>query len=127
VNGPSQGDAGVLTRWDRFVLRHRKPGNLAIHAVSALLYFGCPVVALALRSPWPLIGFAVSGLVGSAGHHLFRDGVVDAREASFAAEVPGYVVRMFYRLARGRYRTDIALAEARLRASPALPDQGVRS
>lgn len=111
---------GPPTRWDRFVIRHRHRGNLLVHAISAALYFGGPLLALALWSPWPLAGFAVSGLVGAAGHFLFHDGGVDRREATFAAEVPGYVLLMFWRILLGRYGEDVALAEARL-AVPPLP------
>lgn len=109
---------GPPTRWDRFVIRHRHRGNLVVHAISAALYFGCPLLALGLWSPWPLAGFVVSGLVGASGHHLFGDGGVDRREASFAAEVPGYVLLVFWRILRGRYGEDVALAERRLGVPP---------
>lgn len=120
-------DPEAPTRWDRFVIRHRRRGNLLVHALSAALYFGCPVWALLAWSPWPLAGFAVSGLVGAAGHYAFGDGGVDRREATFAVEVPGYVLLMFWRIVTGRYAEDVALAERRLGAAPVSRGRPVRA
>jgi hypothetical protein len=103
----------VLTPWERFVLRHTHRGNLALHFVSMLMFFGAPVVALVLWSPWPLLAFMTSGLVGTAGHYLFRDGTVSARESTSQPEVPYYVLRMFWLLARGRYAHEVAAAQAK--------------
>lgn len=105
-----------LTAWERFVLRHTRPGNLAIHFVSMLLYFGSPLVALLLWSPWPLVGFVVSGVVGTSGHYLFRDGSVSVRESTARPEVPYYVVVMFWKIARGEYGREIAAARAKAEA-----------
>ncbi len=103
----------ALTTWERFVLRHTQPGNLAVHFVSLLLFFGSPLVALIAWSPWPLLGFVFSGAVGTLGHVLFRDGAVSVRESTSQPEVPYYVVRMFWLLARGRYAGEIAAARAK--------------
>jgi len=103
-----------MTPWDRFVLRHTKPGNLAVHALSSLLFFGTPILALVLWSPWPLLGFAISGWVGAAGHRIFKDGGVSLREATAQPEVPYFVLVMFWRIARGVYAQDIARAQDKL-------------
>jgi len=105
-----------MTAWDFFVLRHRRTGNLVFHFVSALLFFGSPIAALLLWNPWFLVGFSVSGVVGTSGHYLFRDGGVSLRESSAAPEVPYFVVVMFYKLARGSYRVDVAAAETKAAA-----------
>lgn len=105
--------AEPLSPWERFVLRHTKPGNFAVHALSALLFFGMPILALALWTPWPLLGFAISGWVGAAGHRLFDDGGVSLKEATAQPEVPYYVLIMFWRLATGGYAEELRRARAR--------------
>ncbi len=96
-----------MTPWQHFVLRHTKPGNLAVHALSAVCFFGGPPMALITWNPWWLAPFLVSGLIGAAGHHLFDDGGVNAREATSQPEVPGYVLIMFWMLARGQWWNEV--------------------
>lgn len=103
---------GPLPRWPAFVLRHRHPGNLVVHAISAVLFWGFPWIALVTGDPRWWIGFLVSGVVGAAGHYVFADGGVSLREATSQPEVPWYVLRMFWRIARRRYAEDVAHAEA---------------
>lgn len=103
----------ILTPWELFVLRHRKPLNLWIHAVSFGMFYGGPVAALISRNPWWLVLFAASGSVGAFGHWVSGDGGVNVREATSSPLVVFYVTRMFWRMARGRYGADIAAAEAR--------------
>lgn len=114
VAAPRAPSQAALTPWDLFVLRHRHPGNLAVHFVSALMFFGTPIAAAATRNPWWLIGFFSSGMVGVFGHYAFKDSGVSLREATVATEVPYFVLVMFYKIARGSYRRDVdaALAKA---------------
>jgi hypothetical protein len=107
----------ALTPWERFVVRHTKAGNLAVHFVSMLLFFGAPPLALVTWSPWPLLGFAVSGLVGTAGHVIFRDGTVSVRESTAQPEVPYYVLIMFWKIARRQYAAEVEAARTKLRAA----------
>lgn len=107
----------ALTGWESFVLRHTRPGNLAVHFASMLLFFGSPLAALLLWSPWPLLGFAVSGAVGTAGHYLFHDGTVSVRESTSQPEVPYFVLVMFWKIARGTYGQEIAAARAKQAAT----------
>ena len=86
-----------------------------MHAVSASFFFGAPVVALVSWNPWWLIPFFVSGVVGSAGHYLFDDGRVDARETTSAPEVPPYVLLMFWMLLRGQWWDEVARAQQAVR------------
>ena len=102
--------------WDLFVVRHTHPGNLAVHALSALLFFGTPPLALLLWTPWPLLGFAASGLVGAAGHAVFRDGGVSPREATSQPEVPPWVLWMFWMLLNGTWWPEVEAARERLGA-----------
>lgn len=103
----------VLTPWDVFVLRHRKPANLAIHAVSFAMFYGGPLAALG-AGDWRWMGlFLGSGLVGAFGHWVTGDGGVSVKEASSSPLVVFYVTRMFLRMAQGRYGADIEAAVAR--------------
>lgn len=103
----------ALDPWDLFVLRHRKPLNLCIHAVSFVMFYGGPAVAVATRNPWWIVPFLASGSVGAFGHWVSGDGGVSVREATSSPWVVFYVTRMFWRIARGRYRDDLAAADAR--------------
>lgn len=107
-----------LDPWDRFVLRHQKPGNLAVHFVSMLCFYGGPVAALAAGDAWYLAYFFASGLIGGLGHYLFDDGRVDLRELTSRPEVPHYVVVMFWRILRGRYAEDTRRARENARRAP---------
>lgn len=100
--------------WDRFVLRHQRPGNLVIHFVSMLCFYGGPALALLAWNPWWLAAFFASGLLGAFGHWAFDDGPVSLREMTSQPEVPGFVVRMFWRMLRGEYARDTRLAYGRV-------------
>ncbi len=104
----------ALTEWDRFVIRHRQPGNLAIHFVSFLFFFGSPIAALVFRSWWLLVPFFLSGLVGAAGHYIFDDGGVSVREATSSPQVVMFNVRMVYKVLSGSYGNDIRAALAKV-------------
>ncbi|MBI5201372.1 MAG: hypothetical protein HY925_07285 [Elusimicrobia bacterium] len=106
-----------MSRWDYFVLRHQKPGNLAIHFVSMLCFYGGPVAALAARDARWLGFFFVSGLIGGFGPWYFEDGRVDFRELTSRPEVPHYVVVMFWLLSQGRWAEETRLARERALAA----------
>jgi hypothetical protein len=122
----SKENRGDLTDWDVFVLRHRKRGNLAVHAVSCVCFFGGLLMAALTGKPVYLLAFFSSGIIGAAGHYLFKDGGVSVREATVQQTVPIYVVRMFWKLAWGTYQADVDQALARwaafeARTSPRSP------
>jgi len=100
--------------WERFVVRHTARGNLVVHGVSFVFFWGGPVAALAAWDWRYLILYVVSGPLGALGHHLFEDGDVSVREATFQPAVPFYVTVMFWKLARGRWGDEIARARAAL-------------
>ena len=106
--GPAPGD------WERFVVRHTAPGNLVVHAVSFVLFWGSPLVALVAWDWRWLVGYVVSGPLGAAGHWLFEDGDVSVREATFQPAVPIYVAIMFWKLLRRQWREEIAKARDEL-------------
>lgn len=103
-----------LSSWDLFVLRHHKPQNLVLHAVSALMFFGSPLYGLVTRDWTWFLWFCLSGCIGTAAHYLVRDGTVTLREGTSSPRVVGFNVRMWWRVFSGRYRGDIMGAKARL-------------
>jgi NAD(P)-dependent dehydrogenase (short-subunit alcohol dehydrogenase family) len=103
-----------LSSWDLFVLRHHKPLNLMIHAISALLFFGSPLCGL-FTGDWTwFLWWCLSGCIGTAAHYIARDGMVSLREGTSSPQVVGFNVRMWWRVFTGRYRGDIMGAKARL-------------
>ncbi len=101
-----------LTDWDLFVMRHRSLPNVAVHFVSFLLFWLSPVLALAVNPLW-WVGFFSSGLVGAFGHYVFKDGRVDAREATSSLQVVRFSSLMAFSFLRGRWPAEIRLVESR--------------
>lgn len=104
----------ALENWDLFILRHRNSANVAVHVVSFLMFWFSPVLAIAV-SPYWLIGFFASGLVGTAGHYVFKDGTVDAREATSSLQVVHYSSIMAVLFVTGRWSREIRLTEKKYR------------
>ncbi len=107
------GGAPVLTPWDIFVLRHRRPLNLVIHFISLLCFYGGLGLAAGTRDWHYLLPFFASGLIGAFGHFVSGDGGVSVRETTSTPTVVVFVPWLFFRLFTGRYGADIARAEAR--------------
>lgn len=100
----------VLSSWDHFVLRHQKPGNLVVHFISMLMFYGGPLLAV-WRWDWRwFVPFFLSGILGAIGHYAFGDGGVRVRETTSSPVVPLYVPWMFIRIACRRYHEDTARA-----------------
>jgi hypothetical protein len=114
VTAPIRGPDGAWTlpAWDLFVLRHHRPLNLAIHAVSFAMFWGGPIAAVATGEPVWLLAFFASGAVGAFGHWVSGDGGVDLREATRSPTVVFFVTRLFARLLTGRYSDDLRRARA---------------
>jgi len=106
----SEATSAELTDWDRFVLRHRHPGNLVFHFISFLFFFGSPVLAWIFHSYWLLVPFFISGIVGAAGHWLFGDGGVNVRETTSSPQVVMFNTLMLYKIATGAYGRDVRAA-----------------
>ncbi len=104
-----------LPAWDFFVLRHRKPANLAVHFATFVLYCVSLAVAVAKWDYRWLLGCVAAGLIAAPAHWLFDDGGVNVHEATWDPRVPFFVAIMFWRMARGRYWEDVRQAEARYR------------
>lgn len=100
--------------WDVFVLKHRNPWNIALHAVGVVLFYGLCAVAW-LTGDWRwLLATPSSQLVGLLGHRFFERTPVDPSDAVFTLRASACLNRMFVRLLLGRYPGDIARAKARL-------------
>lgn len=99
-----------LEDWDLFVLRHQKTPNVVVHSFSFFLFWVSPVLGLFV-SPWWWLGFFGSGLVGTAGHFLFQDGTVDAKEATSSAQVVHFSSVLFFLFWSGRWTEEIRLSK----------------
>jgi hypothetical protein len=104
-------ESNTLSSWDLFVLRHRHPGNLLVHFVSFVVYYGSVPLAIYFGNFYWLLGLPLSGVIGASGHYIFRDGGVKVSEATFDPQVVFYVTIMFLKIAQRRYRQDIICAE----------------
>jgi hypothetical protein len=98
-----------LENWDLFVLRHQKTPNIIVHIFSFLFFWVSPILAFTV-SYWWLLGFFGSGLIGSVGHYLFKDGTIDVKEATSSLQVVHFssLVVIFFIL--GKYTKHIELA-----------------
>ena len=99
--------SGLLNGWQAFVLRHKKPTNLVLHFVSAVLFFGSPVGFLLTWDPiwvWP---WFASGFVGTGAHYVTGDGNVTLRQATSSPETIWHNLRMWWRIVSGRYAEDV--------------------
>jgi len=99
-------DFPELVNWDLFVLRHMNQKNVAVHLVSFLMFWFCPFLAV-LINPWFIAGFFASGLVGTAGHYFFKDGTVDAKEATSSVQVVLFSSKMAFLFITGKYGQEI--------------------
>ena len=95
-----------MTAWDLFVLRHQNLGNLILHALSFVMFCFSPIIALFTWNSWWLAGFFASGLVGTVGHFIFKDGGVSIKESTHDPKVPLFVARMFLMIFKQTYRTE---------------------
>ncbi len=116
-------DSKKMSDWHRFVLRHTNVGNFIFHFISLVFFFGGPVAALVTWESYWLLPFFISGMVGTAGHYLFRDGSVSVKEATIQIMVPFYVMRMFYLLLKGKYSEE--LKNARVARHSAASAKGI--
>ncbi|MEK6773529.1 MAG: hypothetical protein AABY64_06295 [Bdellovibrionota bacterium] len=95
-----------LENWDLFVLRHQNLKNVAVHTVSCAMFWLGPILAV-LVHPINWLMFFGSGLVGTAGHYFFKDGTVDAREATSSLQVVVFSTLMTFLFLRGQYQQEI--------------------
>ncbi len=96
----------ALENWDLFVLRHQQPFNVGIHFISFLMFWLGPVAAILIH-PAFLAFFFLSGLLGVAGHYLFKDGTVDRKEATSSVEVVLFSSLMAILFVTGKYFSEI--------------------
>ncbi len=101
-----------LSEWQNFVLRHQNPANIWVHFVSFLCFMGGPILALLTANILWFGLFMISGLIGTAGHYVFRDGGVSVREATFQLSVPYFVGKMLYQIVTGTYQRSTLEAKA---------------
>ena len=103
--------------WEIFVLKHRHPGNLALHGLSGCVFYGLPIAASVTGNPWWLCGLPLSSMIGVLGHALFEEGDIDLQDAVFSLRTLQCLNRMFWRMLTGHYHEDIRAMSARFEAS----------
>ena len=96
----------TIVSWDLFVLIHRNRKNVVIHFFSFLLFWLSPILAI-LVNPYWIIGFFISGLLGTLGHYIFSEGVINAKDATSNIEVVVFSSRMAALFVTGRYWDEI--------------------
>lgn len=101
--------------WDIFVLKHRHPANLALHALGVVLFYGLLAAALWTTKYWLLLLLPTSQLVGLVGHWLFERSYIDLQDAIFSPRASRSLNRMFYQILTGRYAAEIRRKEDELR------------
>ena len=106
--------AEKVSAWDLFVLRHTRPGNLVLHFISMLMFYGAPVALFFTHNLYWCVPFFLSGLVGTLGHYLFKDGGVSVRESTSSPTVVFFVLIMFYKIAQGKYLAEIDRARCKI-------------
>src|SRR5262245_4302809 len=93
--------------WDIFVLKHRNPYNIALHACGVIIFYGLLVASWLTRNPWLLCLAPLSQLVGLAGHYFFERSHIDLQDAVFSLRASRCLNRMFYKLITGEYGREI--------------------
>src|SRR5215510_8642054 len=93
--------------WDIFVLKHRNPYNIALHACGVIIFYGLLVASWLARNPWLLCLAPLSQLVGLAGHYFFERSHIDLQDAVFSLRASRCLNRMFYKLITGEYGREI--------------------
>lgn len=102
-----QRTSDALEDWDLFVLRHSNMKNVAVHFVSALFFWLGPILAI-LISPYYLVLFFISGLIGAVGHYVYKDGAVNVKETTSSAQVVIFSTLMAYLFITKKYAAEIA-------------------
>jgi hypothetical protein len=103
-----------LEDWDLFVLRHQKTSNLIIHLFSTFLFWFSPLLAL-LVSPWWLVGFFISGLVGGVSHLITNEGTAETKEVTSSLQVVHFSTTMSWLFITGKYRKEIEITKNKFR------------
>ncbi|NQY99312.1 MAG: hypothetical protein HRT45_01425 [Bdellovibrionales bacterium] len=95
-----------LDDWSIFVLRHTNLWNVRIHLFSALCFWLSPVLAYFV-SPWFLLGFFASGLIGAFGHYVTKDSGVNFVETTHDPQVVRFSTKMAWMFLKGQYNDEI--------------------
>jgi N-acyl-D-aspartate/D-glutamate deacylase len=93
--------------WDIFVLKHRNPYNIALHACGVIIFYGLLIGALLARNPWLLLLTPLSQLAGLAGHYFFERNHIDLQDAVFSIRASRCLNRMIFKLITGGYGQEI--------------------
>lgn len=115
IKNPIYGTSDVFGEWDLFILRHNTTPNVIGHIPSVFLFWGSPILAWIYNNPFFLIGFFVSGLVGTASHYLSKEGTVDAKEATSSFKAVLFSTTMAVLFILGAYKEQVLQAKEKLK------------
>ena len=101
--------------WDIFVLKHRNPHNIALHAFGVIIFYGLLIASWLARNPWLLCLSPLSQLIGLAGHYFFERSHIDLQDAVFSFRASRCLNRMFFKLITGGYGQEIRRRNEALR------------
>lgn len=101
--------------WDIFVLKHRNPYNIGLHACGVIIFYGLLIAAWLARNPWLLLMTPLSQLAGLAGHYFFERSHIDLQDAVFSIRASRCLNRMFFKLITGGYGQEIRRRNEALR------------
>ena len=101
--------------WDIFVLKHRNPYNIALHACGVIIFYGLLIASWLARNPWLLFLLPLSQVIGLAGHYFFERSHIDLQDAVFSFRASRCLNRMFFKLITGGYGQEIRRRNEALR------------
>jgi N-acyl-D-aspartate/D-glutamate deacylase len=100
--------------WDVFVLKHQHPGNIAMHMLGVIIFYGFLLIAAVSRDWRWLLALPLSQIVGLIGHFLFERTYIDGKDAIFSVRASRCLNRMFIRVLMGHYKEDLQNVRSRL-------------
>ena len=100
--------------WDVFVLKHQRPGNVALHCLGVVLIYGGAAATLLTGNPWWLSLIVLSQATGIAGHLLFERSHIDVRDAVFSWRASRCLNRMFFAVICGSYWKEVGRVRQQL-------------
>lgn len=103
----------IRESWWPFVRKHTHPGNLAIHWLSFMLFYGVPIFAVLKLDFRLLILWPLSSFVGFAGHLIFERQDISLSDTVYSSKTMRCINRMFLRMVLGKYKRDLSSIKRR--------------
>ena len=97
-------------------MKHQHGGNIALHVLGVVIFYGVAALALMSRKPVLLLLLPLSQMAGLMGHYFFERSHIDLQDAVFSARASRCLNKMFLRIITGKYGADIRRANDELKA-----------